>query len=131
QLRQFKKMGSIKKIFSMLGLGAQLPPQFTDIAKDQMKRWEVVLQSMTKYEKENPKEIKGSRLNRIAIGSGVTRGEIKQLLNRFDMMNKFIKKMGKNKKFLSQLAKGGLPNLANLPKGFPGLPGVKPKKIRL
>lgn len=138
QLRQLKKMGSLKKIFSMLGMGNQLPPEFSDIAKDQIKKWEIVLQSMTTYEKENPSEIKGSNITRIAIGSGAGRGEVKKLLQQFDTMNKFMKKFGKNKKMLSSLAKGGLPALGNMPGGrggFPGFPGMPgggpPKKIRL
>nr|MDO8111200.1 signal recognition particle receptor subunit alpha [Candidatus Sigynarchaeota archaeon] len=138
QLRQFKKM-SMSKIFGALGIGGQLPPEFSDIAKDQIKKWEIVLQSMTTYEKENPVEIKGSRITRIAIGSGAGRSEIKKLLAQFDTMNKFMKRVGKNKKMLSSIAKGGLPALGGMggkgmkgfPGGFPGMPGQKVKKLKL
>ncbi|MFX0098600.1 MAG: signal recognition particle receptor subunit alpha [Candidatus Hodarchaeota archaeon] len=127
-LRQFKKMGNIGKFLRMLSPGMALPPEFTDIAKGQLKKWETVISSMTQYEKENPKNIKGTRLTRIAIGSGCGRPEIKKLLAQFDMMNKFMKKFGKKG------MKGGLPGM--LPgmgsKGFPGLPGGKlPKGFKM
>ncbi|MHA1683164.1 MAG: signal recognition particle protein Srp19, partial [Promethearchaeota archaeon] len=127
QLRQLKKLKNLKKIFGLFGMGGALPPEMGDIAKGQIKKWEIVLQSMTKYEKENPKEIKGSRLKRIEIGSGATKGDVKKLLSQFDMMNKFMKKMTKNKKMMNQLAKGNFP-AGGLPGGMPGFPGAKPPK---
>jgi signal recognition particle subunit SRP54 len=140
QLKQFKKLGSMQKVLGMLGMGNQLPPEFNDVAKDQIKKWEIVCSSMTKYERENPTEIKGNRITRVAIGSGANRSDIKKLLTQFDSMNKFMKKFSKNRKMMSSLAKGqgfptgkgGMPGFPGGGKGLPGgFPGQKIKKIKL
>ena len=53
---------------------------------------------MTKYERENPDVINGSRRKRIANGSGTTMQKVNQLLKQFKQMKIMMKKM-KNKKF--------------------------------
>ena len=57
-----------------------------------------IIDSMTKFERENPDVINGSRRKRIANGSGTSMQKVNQLLKQFKQMKIMMKKM-KNKQF--------------------------------
>ena len=95
QLEATKKMGSMKKILEMLGIGQM--PGLAEQSEEKMKNFKVILDSMTEYEKEHPDEIKSSRIKRIAKGSGVTDKDVKELLQQFETGKKMIKKLKKGK----------------------------------
>ena len=57
-----------------------------------------IIDSMTKYERENPDVINGSRRKRIANGSGTSMQKVNQLIKQFKQMKIMMKKM-KNKQF--------------------------------
>jgi signal recognition particle subunit SRP54 len=63
-----------------------------------MKKWRVIIQSMTPEEKENPKIIKSSRIRRIARGSGTSEKDVKALLQQYSMLKKMMKSL-KRKRF--------------------------------
>lgn len=123
QMKQFKKLGSMKKMLDMMGMGSQLPPEYQNLADENIKKWKIIMDSMRKEERANPNIIKRSHINRIARGSGTNYRDVKQLLDQYKMMKKMIKKFGKSR----QLRKGGLPGM--MPGGFPGL-GENPKKFK-
>ena len=113
QLEATKKMGSMKKILEMLGLGGAATAGLAEQSEEKMKKFKVILESMTKYEKAHPNEIKSSRIKRIAKGSGTIEKEVKELLKQFEAGKKMIKKFKKGKlKNVNQLMKkfqaGGL-----------------------
>ena len=58
---------------------------------------EAIILSMTKYERQNPKIINGSRRKRIADGSGTDVMTINKLLKQFRLMSDMMKKMAKGK----------------------------------
>ena len=60
-----------------------------------MQRFVAICSSMTDEELENPRIIKGKRIQRIARGAGAHPQEVKLLLNQFNMMNKQLKMMRK------------------------------------
>lgn len=94
QIRQIKKMGNLKDIISMLpGLGNAMPD--LPLEDDLFKSCEVIIDSMTPGERQNPPIIDRSRRERIARGSGKTVQEINQLLKQFDMIYKMMKKVHK------------------------------------
>ena len=71
QIQQIKKMGNIKDLASMIpGLGKAIKD--IDIDNNAFKGIEAIIMSMTPYEREHPEVIKGSRVQRIARGSGST-----------------------------------------------------------
>ncbi|MFX1417921.1 MAG: signal recognition particle receptor subunit alpha [Promethearchaeota archaeon] len=112
QLKSIKKVGKFKQILSMMG-GGNIPDALKEDAEANLAKWEVVLNSMTKVEKENPKIIKKTRKRRIAIGSGTDYSVINKMLDQFSQMKKFMKR------FLQMQKKGkGMP-------GMPGFPGGK------
>lgn len=92
QLKQIKKMGSLKDILAMIpGVGKQLKNQQID---DRITvRMEAIIQSMTPKERRKPKTINGSRRKRIAMGSGTTVQDVNKLLKQFAEMSKMLKKM--------------------------------------
>lgn len=113
QLRQLKKMGPIGKVMEMLGLQYKLPEEMAQIQEENMKRWEVIMSSMTKNELDNPKTIKSSRIQRIARGSGTNPRDVRDLLKQHQQMQKMMKQFGKQRRG----RRGGIP-------GLPGLPGT-------
>jgi signal recognition particle subunit SRP54 len=93
QLRQIKKMGSIKSIVSMIpGVGNKIKD--ADIDEHQFVRIEAMIQSMTNAEREKPSIINPKRKRRIAAGSGTKVEDVNRLLKQFDEMQKLMKKMG-------------------------------------
>ena len=54
---------------------------------------EVIINSMTKAEREKPDLLNGSRRARIAAGAGVSVTEVNQLMKQFNETKKMMKKM--------------------------------------
>jgi signal recognition particle subunit SRP54 len=107
QMAAIKKMGSLKQLLGMMPGMNQMRAQIDALDEGEFVRVEAMVQSMTPFERNHPKQINGSRRARIAKGSGVTTSEVNQLLERF----------GEAQKMMKQLAKGG---------GVPGMPGGGP-----
>ena len=95
QFENVKKMGNIDELLAgmggMLGKGVQMGGKLDE---DQMKRNKAIIQSMTRYERQNPDEIKASRKRRIADGSGTTIQEINALLKQFEQSKLLMKQFG-------------------------------------
>lgn len=94
QLRQVKKMGSIKSMLDMLpGMAGQVSEQ--DIDKADLKSQEAILSSMTKKERANHLIIGPSRRSRIARGSGTSVAAVARLLKKYEKTRLMMKKMAK------------------------------------
>ncbi len=113
QLKQLKKMGPLGKVMEMLGLKYKLPEDVAELQEENLKRFEVIMNSMTKDELDDPKLIKSSRVRRVAMGSGTRASDVKELLKQYEQMKKMLKAFGKSRRG----RRGGLPSI-------PGLPGV-------
>ena len=104
QLRQIRKLGSIKDILNYFpGLNKKL----NEIPFDEKEliKMEAIINSMTKEERRNPKIINASRKRRIAKGSGTTVQDVNKLLRSYEEMRKIFKKMrhpSKLEKFLKR-----------------------------
>jgi signal recognition particle subunit SRP54 len=70
-----------------------VPKETMDLTEDRMKRWMVIMQSMTEKELNEPAIIDGSRIRRISRGSGTTPKDIKELLDQYRMSKKMIKQL--------------------------------------
>jgi len=110
-LKNMKKVGKFKSVLSMMG-GGNLPDALKDDAEENIKKWEVILNSLTQEEKENPLIIKKERKRRIHRGAGVEYTEINQLLDQYKQMKKMMKNFAK----MAKKGKGGAP-------GMPGMGG--------
>lgn len=94
QMQAMRKMGPLGKILqSIPGFGANVPKETMDLTEDRMKRWMVIMQSMTEKELNEPAIIDGSRIRRISRGSGTTPKDIKELLDQYRMSKKMIKQL--------------------------------------
>ncbi len=106
QMEMLQGMGPLKKLASMLpGLGDKLQEQDMEKTQERLARWRVMMESMTDYELENPKEIKSSRITRVARGSGTSPKEVRELLKQYNMSRKAVKGMLGNRKMRRQLMK--------------------------
>ena len=91
QLVQFKGMGSIADIASMLpGVNAKAL-EGAAVDEKALARTEAIILSMTPEERENPSILNNSRKKRIAAGSGTQVVDINRLLKQFDMMQQMTR----------------------------------------
>jgi len=98
QMQQIKKLGPIGKLMEMIpGMNQAMKDVDMSNAEQDMKRIEAVIQSMTSYERRNPKIIKASRKRRIATGSGTTVQDVNSLLRQFREMQTMMKQLRKGR----------------------------------
>ena len=109
QINQVKKMGSMKDLAGMIPGMSKMKD--VDIDDDAFNGIEAIIQSMTEYERTNPKVLNGSRKKRIALGSGTSVEEVNQLIKQFSQMGKMMKMM----------QGGGAKQMMNMMKGQPGM----------
>tara|TARA_R110000868_G_scaffold64597_2_gene194036 strand:- start:2242 stop:3690 length:1449 start_codon:yes stop_codon:yes gene_type:complete len=133
QMDMIGKLGSMSGILKMIpGMGGMLR-QVGDLspAEDEMKRMRVIINSMTKQEREDYKVVKESRIKRIASGSGNTESAVKDFIAKFRQMEKMMGGM------MQMMKGGGMPGMPGMPgapgggaAGFRQQPGMgkKPKK---
>jgi signal recognition particle subunit SRP54 len=113
QLRQVKKMGSMKSLIGMLpsiGPFSGLQKAADNVDEKQINRVEAIISSMTMHERNHHEVINGSRRKRIARGSGTSVQEVNSLLRQYAQMKKMFKQMGKPS-FARRLAGMKLPGM--------------------
>lgn len=100
QLKQMKKLGKMSKILKMIpGLAGKINKEQLDVAEIKMRNFEILISSMTKEERKNPKLLKqASRKSRIIKGSGKSAQEFNKLINEFEKSAKQMKSVAKSVK---------------------------------
>jgi signal recognition particle subunit SRP54 len=93
QLAMVRKLGPIGNLLGMLPGAAQNREALSQVSDKDLDRAAAIVNSMTRDERRNPKIINGSRRIRIANGSGVTVGEVNQLIVRFLEGQKMMRQM--------------------------------------
>jgi signal recognition particle subunit SRP54 len=116
QMETINRLGSFGSILKMIpGMGGALR-QMGDLspAENEMKNMRVIINSMTKKEREDVDLIDASRRKRIAAGAGRTIQDVNQFIERFGQMREMMVGM------MSMMKGGGLPNLPGMGpvKGF-------------
>lgn len=98
QMESMNKMGSLKKIMGMIpGMGALgLDDSILNVSQDKMKNWKFLMNSMTQEELENPDILSGTRIKRIANGSGLDESELRALIKQYKQSKKMMKMMKGN-----------------------------------
>ena len=111
QIQQIKKMGNIKDLASMIpGLGKAIKD--IDIDNSAFKGIEAIINSMTLQERLHPEIIKGTRVRRIALGSGTTIQEVNRLLKQFEQTRQMMRLAGsKNPMAAMRGLRGGMPGM--------------------
>jgi len=95
QMEAMNRMGPLDQVLDMIpGLGGgfkdQLPDDAMDVTQDRMRAFDVIMDSMTEDELENPRSIGASRTRRIARGSGTDEETVRELLEQHKMMEQTI-----------------------------------------
>ncbi|SEU06894.1 signal recognition particle protein [Stigmatella erecta] len=102
QIRMVRKMGPLKDLlekFPLFGeLTEQLNPDETELTKI-----EAMYDSMTQKERLRPDLINASRINRIAKGSGRKPEDVRDLLQKFGMMQQVMGSIGQNPGLLGRI----------------------------
>src|SRR5499427_5859335 len=114
QLRQVRKMGSMKSLMGMLpsiGPFSGLQKAADQVDENQINRVEAIINSMTAHERTHHEVINGSRRKRIARGSGTTVQEVNNLLRQYAQMKKMFKQMSRSSFMSKKLAGVKLPGL--------------------
>lgn len=99
QMKQIQKLGSLGSLLKFIPGAPKVSSDQLSKAEKEMKDFEVIINSMTKEEREHPEILKNSRKCRIAKGSGKTNADINRVLKRYESMKEMMKKMkgmGKN-----------------------------------
>ncbi len=97
QIQKIKKLGGAQKLMNFVP-GIKKNLQTNEDINFTLQPFEVIIQSMTPKERENPSLLDAVRKRRIANGSGQSLQMINQLITYKDRMKKIIK----NKKMLQQ-----------------------------
>ena len=106
QLAMVRKLGPIGNLLGMLPGAAQHRELLSQVSDKDLDRAAAIVSSMTVEERRNPKIINGSRRARIAAGSGVTVGEVNNLIVRFQEGQKMMRQM-----------MGGIPGMGAMRRG--------------
>jgi|TARA_B100001559_G_scaffold313533_1_gene312689 signal recognition particle subunit SRP54 len=108
QMEMMSKVGTIDKLLSFLpsgmfgGMGAMGKNQ-KEAMQANLDRYQVIMDSMTTYEKDEPAKIKADRIRRIARGSGVKEKDVRELIGQWNRSRKMMKGMSGNRKMNKQM----------------------------
>lgn len=103
--KQVRKIGGIQKLVSALPGGdkALKDGQVNENALDEM---EVIINSMTKEEREKPSVLNGSRRARVASGAGVSVTQVNQMMKKYNETRKMMKQMMAQQEQMMSTRKG-------------------------
>jgi len=104
QLEMLSKMGSLSKLMGMLPFGMRAPVD-TEVTQEKLKRFRIIMDSMTGEEMEKPRVVNASRIQRIASGSGTDPTDVRELLRYYNTSKKAIKGIMGNRKMRRALMK--------------------------
>lgn len=111
QLRQIRKMGSMKKLLGMMPGMGQMREALENFDEREVDRVEAIVCSMTPAERKDLSILNGSRRQRIAKGSGTTVQAVNELVERFEQAKKMMEAMSAS----GFGADGGMPGMGSLP----------------
>ncbi|WP_163777261.1 signal recognition particle protein [Myxococcus vastator] len=102
QIRMVRKMGPLKDLLEKFPLFGDLTEHLNPDEKE-LTKIESMYDSMTAKERLRPDTINTSRVNRIAKGSGRKVEEVKELLQKFGMMQQVMGTIGQNPGLLGRI----------------------------
>ena len=105
QMDMLSGMGPLSKVAEMLPFGQsdKLKDVDMDETQNKLKRFRVIMDSMTEEERENPDIIRSSRVKRIARGAGVENKHVKELLKYYNMTKRMMKGFSSDRKMRKNL----------------------------
>ena len=113
QLRQIRRMGSMKKLLGMMPGMGQMREALETFDEREVDRIEAIVCSMTPAERRDLSILNGSRRSRIAKGSGTTVQAVNELVERFGQAKKMMEAMASGGG--GAAGEGGMPGMGSLP----------------
>ncbi|MCL2032552.1 MAG: signal recognition particle protein Srp54 [Methanomassiliicoccaceae archaeon] len=106
QMAAVTKMGPLQKVMSMIPGFSNMGDRIDyEESQKRLSKFRVIMDSMTKEEKDEPNLIKGKRIERIAKGAGVPTHDVRELLKQYNQSKKMMGSFGKDRKLRKQLMK--------------------------
>ena len=108
QMEMMSKVGTIDKLMSFLptgmfgGMGAMGKAQKLEMQSN-LDRFQVIMDSMTTFEKNEPAKVKAERIRRIARGSGVREKDVRELIAQWGRSRKMMKGMSGNRQMSKKM----------------------------
>ncbi len=99
QIKSLRKMGPLRKVFQMIPGLAMMPldDERIRLSEEKMDRWLHIMDSMTYEELDNPSILDRRRIRRIAIGSGTSIEDVRELLSYYESTRRMIKSLRRRK----------------------------------
>lgn len=96
QIEGLGKMGPLQQVMGMIpGMGMmKIPDDALKKQEEKMKSYKIIIQSMTKGERETPDVISAGRIKRISKGSGKSENEVRELINQYNQTKKMVRSLG-------------------------------------
>jgi signal recognition particle subunit SRP54 len=107
QMKMLSGMGPLQKIMNLLPFGmpggGKMQAGSLKDTEHKLKKFKIIMDSMTETEMNNPQIIKTSRVQRIARGAGCDIKDVRELLKYYNMSKKAIKGFTSNRKMRKKL----------------------------
>jgi signal recognition particle subunit SRP54 len=106
QLQSMRKLGPLSKVLQMipgLGLAGALNEEAARLGEEKIKRWMAIIESMTYEELDNQQIINRQRIRRLAIGSGTSTEDVRELLAYYKNLRTMMKRLKRDKRLLKRL----------------------------
>jgi len=104
QIEMLTDMGPMRKLASLIpGVGGKMKDSDMEDTQARLRRFKIIMDSMTDEEMTDPKTVKSSRVQRIARGAGVAPRDVKELLRNYETSRKAIKGFAGNRKMRKQI----------------------------
>ncbi len=110
QIKSIRKLGPLRKVLQLIpGLSMiTLEDDMLRMSERKMDKWLHIIESMTYEELDNPSIIDRKRMRRIAIGSGTTVEDVKELLNYYEMTKRMLRDIKRRRGLLRKLGLEGI-----------------------
>jgi len=105
QLQSIRKLGPLSKILQLIpGLSMlSISSDQLKVSEEKMEKWIAIMNSMTYDELKNPSILDRSRILRIAMGSGTTVDDVKELLKYYELVNNFMRDLRRKRSLLTRI----------------------------
>lgn len=113
QMKQMQKLGSLGGLLKLIPGMPKITPEQQQKAEKDMKRFEVIINSMTEDERHNPEKFNYSRKIRVAKGCGKQVSDVNVVLKKYDQMKQIMKQMETYRK-TGRMPPGGLNGLGGM-----------------
>ena len=107
QMDMLSGMGPLNKIADMLpgNFSGRIKNVDMNTTENKLRKFRIIMDSMTNEEMDNPNIVRASRIKRIARGSGVENKDVKELLKYYNMTKRMMKGLSGNRKMRKNLMK--------------------------